>query len=249
MNVSKSKDYRVGFQVDSWDLERLTQLLGGNERITGLAVEMSDGSSYQLENVGELESVKNAPERRIRAITIDSTPPAFSFGEDNPPRLVLVTVREGTSSTVRYHVSGPLRVVDRLTRELEDWVTSLRPWYGSLAVMDRSRFFLWSAAVVGALALFVLALYLTLGRTIGIAEASAPAQLTSLAAAGGLLTVTAVAAILNVRRRRFLPVAQFHFGRSKETSERLDRRRVRLLRTSIGAIIVAVGASIVAAFL
>jgi hypothetical protein len=249
MNVSRSKDYRVGFRIDSWDLERLAQLLGGDELVTGLIVEMGDGSSYQLKNVGELQGVDNVPGRRIQAVTMESTPPAFTFSEDNPARLALVTVRDGGCDTVRYHVSGPSRVVDRLAQELDDWVISLAPWYSSLAAMDRVRFFLWSAAIVGALALLVLALYLTLGGTVSLADTWTPGRLAWLTAAGGLLTVAAVALFLNVRRDRLLPVAEFHLGHDKAGSERLNRRRARLLRASIGAAVVALGGSIVGAFL
>ena len=249
MNVSKSKDFRVGIRVDTWDIERLVQLLGGDELVTGIAVEMGDGSNYRLEHVGELEGIDNAPERCIRVITIESTPPAFLFGEDNPSRLALVTVREGPSDTVRYHVSGSLRAVDGLTCELDDWVTSLRPWYSSLAVMDRSRFIGWSAAVVGALALLVHALYLILGGGTDITATWTPGRLIWLAAAAGLLTVAALAVDLNVRRHRLLPAAQFRIGKAAETSKRLDRQRAWLLRASVGAAIVAVGGSILGAFL
>ncbi len=235
MHVSKSKDCRVGFRIDSWDLERLAGLLGGDELVTGVAVEMGDGSSYQLKDLGELQSVDNAPARPFR--------------EDNPTRLALVTIRDGASDTIRYHVSGPLRAVDSLARELDEWVASLRPWYSSIAVMDRSRFFLWSAAVVGALSTIVLALYLALAGSISIFGAPAPGRLAWLPTAGGLLVVAAVAVILNVRRHRLLPVAQFRIGQGTEISDRLERRRTRLLRAGVGAAVLTLGASILGVFL
>ena len=249
MHVSKSKDCRVGFRIDSWDLERLAGLLGGDELVTGVTVEMGDGSSYQLEDVGELQGVENAPARPIQAITVESAPPAFMFREDNPPRLALVTVRDGASDTVRYHVSGPLRTVDSLTRELDEWVTSLRPWYGSLAAMDRSRFFLWSAAIVGALSTLVLTLYLALAGSISVFGAPTAGRLAWLPTAGGLFAVAAVAVILNLRRHRLLPVAQFRIGQGAEISDRLDRRRTRLLRAGVGAAVLTLGASIFGVFL
>ena len=249
MHVNKSKDCRVGFRIDSWDLERLAGLLGGDELVTGLAVEMGDGSSYQLKDVGELQSVDNAPARPIRAITMESAPPAFMFREDNPPRLALVTVRDGACDTVRYHVSGPLRAVDSLARELDEWVASLHPWYSSIAVMDRSRFFLWSAAIVGALSTLVLALYLALAGSISVFGAPTAGRLAWLPTAGGLLAVAAVAVILNLRRHRLLPVAQFRIGQGAEISDRLDRRRTRLLRAGVGAAVLTLGASIFGVFL
>jgi hypothetical protein len=249
MHVSKSKDCRVSFRIDSWDLERLGGLLGGDELLTGVTVEMGDGSSYQLKDLGELEGVDNAPARPIRAITMESAPPAFMFREDHPPRLALVSVRDGASDTIRYHVSGPLRAVDSLARELDEWVTSLRPWYGSIAVMDGSRFFLWSSAIVGALALLVLVLYLALAGSINAFAAPAPRPLAWLPTAGGLLAVTAVAVIMNLRRHRLLPVAQFRIGQGTEHSDRLDRRRTRLLRAGVGAAALTLGASIFGVFL
>ncbi|MDT8437048.1 MAG: hypothetical protein RRA92_09875 [Gemmatimonadota bacterium] len=249
MYVSRSKDFRVGCRIGSWDLERLTQLLGGADLISGLSVEMTDGSRYQLESAGELQEIENRPGRQVGAITIESAPPAFVFTETNPARLALVTVRNGVSDTIRYHVSGPARVVDRLARELDEWVTSLRPWYSSLAVMERPRFFLWSTAVVGTLALLVLAVYLTLGGTTGAFGASLPGRLARLAAAGGLAVVTATAAFLNVRLRRWLPPAEFHIGQGAANAKRLERRRLRLLRASVGAAVVAAAGSVAGAFL
>lgn len=249
MDAIRSKDYRVGFRISFWDLERLAQLLGGEELVTCVAIEMTDGSSRVLEHVGEFKDVDNTPGRRIRAVSLESAPPAFFFSEDSPPRLALVTVRDGAADTVRYHVSGSPRVVDRLTRELDDWVTSIRPWYSSLAVMDRSRFFVASVATVGALAFLVLALYLTLGGTTVVAKALTPGFLLRFAAAGGLLTVAAGAALLNVRRGRFLPFAEFHVGQGERSTERLARQRRWLIRAAIVAAVVAVSGSIAGAFL
>lgn len=249
MNVSRSKDCRIGFRIAPWDLERLAQLLGGDELVTGIRVEMADGSCYQLENVGEFQSVNHVPGRRIRAVTMESAPPAFLFSEDHPARLALVTIQEGAGDTIRYHVSGPAQAADSLARDLDDWVRSVSPWYGTLAVMDRPRFFLWSVAIVGALALLVLTLYLTLGGAGSLADTWTPGRFASLAAASGLLTVAAMALALNLRRHRLLPVAEFHVGREEEKAAWLDRRRARLLRASVGAAIVAVGGSVLGAFL
>lgn len=249
MNVSRSKDYMIGFRIDAWDLERLAQLLGGNELVTGLVVEMVDGSNYQLEHVAELQDIKNVQERRIKAVTMESSPPAFLGSDDKSARLALVTVREGASDTVRYHVSGSERIVDRLSRELDDWVASLRPWYSSLAVMDGPRFLMWSVALVGTLALLVSALHLALGASLGVSETWAPGGLASIVTVAGLLTTAAVAAILNVYRHRLLPAVDFRIGQDAETAERLDRRRTRLLSASFGAAIVAIGGSIFGAFL
>lgn len=249
MTVSKSKEYRVGIRVDTWDIERLVQVLGGDERVTGLALELGDGSTQRIENAAELAGIENAPERRIRAITAESTPPAFLFNEGGPSRLALVTVREGQGDTIRYHVSGSLRAVNDLSREVDDWVTSLRPWYGSIAVMDRSRLVGWSALVVGALAMLVHALYLTLDSGIDLTGAMTPGRSSWLVAAAGLLTVAVLAVILNLSRDRLLPTAQFRVGRAVETSARLDRQRAWFLRASVFAAAVALGGSILGAFL
>ena len=249
MHVSKSNNCRVGFRIDSWDLERLAGLLGGDELVTGVTVEMGDGSSYQLEDVGELQGVKNAPARPIQAITVESAPPAFVFREDNPPRLALVTVRDGASDTVRYHVSGPLRTVDSLTRELDEWVTSLRPWYSSLAAMDRAGFFLWSTAIVGAMSALVLVLSLSVAGSINVFAGPTAEPFTWLPTAGGLLAMAGISAILNLRRHRLLPVAQFRIGQGAESSDRLDRGRTRLLRAGVAAVVLTLGASIFVVFL
>jgi hypothetical protein len=249
MHVSKSKDCRVGFRIDAWDLERLAGLLGGDELVTGVAVEMGDGSSYQLKDVGELKGVDNAPARPIQAITIESAPQTFMFREDNPPRLALVTVRDGTSDTVRYHVSGPLRAVDSLTRELDEWVASLRPWYGILAAMDRAGFFLWSTAIVGATAALVLGFSLSVAGSIDVFVGPTPGPYTWLPTAGGLFAMAGISVILNLRRHRLLPVAQFRIGQGAEDSDRLDRRRTRLLRAGVGAVVLTLGASIFGVFL
>lgn len=249
MNVSRSKEFRIGFRLDSWDLERLAQLLGGDELVTGLCVEMADGSSYQLEHVAELQDIKNTRERRITAVAMEKSSPAFLVDEDHAARLALVTVREGKSDTVRYHVSGAERKLDRLTRELDDWVASLRPWYSSLAVMERPRLFMWSVALVGTLALLVVALHLALGSSIAVPEAWAPGRFGSMATAGGLLTLAAVAATLNVRQQRIFPAAEFRIGQNEEALRRRDRRRTRLLGASVAGAVAALGGSIAGAFL
>ena len=44
MQIVKSREYRTGFQVGPWDMERLVQHLGGDESVTRVAVELGDGS-------------------------------------------------------------------------------------------------------------------------------------------------------------------------------------------------------------
>lgn len=249
MTISKSKECRVGIRVDTWDIERLAQVLGGDERVTGLAIEMGDGSTCRIDTAAELAGIENTPARRIRAITAESTPPAFLFNEEKPSRMALITVREGPGDTIRYHVSGSLRAVNELSRELDDWVTSLRPWYSSIAVMDRCRLMGWSATLVGALALLVHALYLGLTGSTGITAALVPGRLSWLVASAGLLLVVTLAVILNLRRDRLLPATQFRIGKGAETSARLDRQRAWVLRAGVLGAAAAVGGSILGAFL
>jgi hypothetical protein len=249
MTASKSRECRVGIRVDTWDVERLAQVLGGDELVTGLAVELTDGSTCRIENATELESIENARGRRIRAIVVESTPPAFLFNEEGTSRLALVTIREGPGDTIRYYVTGSVRAVNDLSRELDDWVASLQPRYGSIAVMDRSRLLGWSAAVVAAVALMAHALYLGVGGGTEFATGMTPARLPWLTTAAGLLTVAALAVVLNVGRDRLMPAAQFRIGKGVETSARLDRRRAWLLRAGVLAAAVAMGGSVLGVFL
>jgi hypothetical protein len=249
MNVSRSKQFRAGFRLESWDLERLAHILGGDEMVTCISVEMADGTSYQLEHVAELKEIRNTSKRRITAVTMESSSTAFPVGNDHVVRIALVTIREGRSDTVRYHVSGTERKVDRLTRELDDWVASLSPWYSSLAVMNRVHFFLWTVAVVGTLALVSLVLHFALGSLAGISEAWPPGRLSSIATAVGLLSVALVGATLNLRQHRIFPAAEFRIGQNAEALKRSDRGRTRLLRASVGAAVVALGGSIAGVFL
>lgn len=115
--------------------------------------------------------------------------------------------------------------------------------------MDRSRFLLWSTAMVGALATLVLVLYLAVAGSINVFVAPTPGRLAWLPTAGGLLAVAAFAVILNLHRHRLLPVAQFRIGQGAEDSDRLDRRRIRLLRAGGGAAALTLGASIFGMFL
>ena len=248
MRISKSRECRVGIRVDSWDVERLAQILGGDELVTGLTVDLADGSTCRIRNATELQSIDNAPERRIRAITAESTPPAFQFNEEGASRFALVTMREGPGETIRYHVSGSLRAVDDLSRELDDWVASLRPRYGSIAVMDRPRLLGWSAAVVAAIALLVHAVYFAAGGGTLVTASITQVRFPWVAAATGLLTVAALAVILNLSRDRLLPAAQFRIGRGVELTARLDRRVTWLFGTGLLAASVAVGGSILGAF-
>ena len=87
MQIVKSREYRTGFRVEPWDIERLVQHLGGDENVTRIAVEFGDGSSLTVPHAGALANVPNLPSRPITSVWIESAPPAFLSPQESLSRL------------------------------------------------------------------------------------------------------------------------------------------------------------------
>lgn len=228
MHTIRAREYRRGFRVDSWDIERLVDLLGGDEKIRSIVVEFGDGSSTTLQHAGELAELPNPASRSIRKIWFESHPPAFLVQSDDTPRLTIVELRDGGPYGISAHVSGEEKAVRDLSLALEGWADSVSPWYGRLACLDRSLLMCGALVLVGAVASVGLLLGLLVAGTgpieawRSLATVSASAR---VAAGVSLALLAGVLARVGLRPERYFPRAQFRFGQGEERCRRADRRR------------------------
>lgn len=244
MQIVKSREYRTGFRVELWDLERLVQHLGGDEKITGVAVDLGDGSSLTVPHVGALAGVPNPQGRPITSVSIESAPPAFTANEESPSRLAIVRLRDRGAYGLSFHVSGDERVVRDLAGKIEDWVDSISPWYGRLAFTNRAGLLFGGLLALGSLA------GITLGASAilqGLLPDSLLSTLSPLAFGARLVTAVCLGLLalgtlwFAARPRALFPIAQFRFGEGEVRSSRSDRRRALVFRLS--GIVVAAGAT------
>jgi hypothetical protein len=248
MQTVRSREHAGGFRLGSWDVERLVQALGGDEKVTHVAVELSDGTTLQLTHAGEIVDIANADARAIVGLSVESAPAAFLATTDDPSRLVLVRLLDRTWGPVSWYVSGDERAVQRLSRSLADWVASVTPWYGRIATAPRVALAVGSLLVLALLAVVALALYLIAGGDPRATVSATPVGLAAVrgAASGALLLLAATAVVANLRRDRMFPVAQFLVGAGDERERRFARRRRWLLGAGGVAAILAAAGSVVA---
>lgn len=248
MQTVRSRDHAAGFRLGPWDVERLVQLLGGDERITHVAVELSDGTTLDLAHAGEVLELPNAKGRTILGLSVESAPPPFLAAGDDSSRLALVRLRDRAWGPVSWYVSGDERAVHRLSGALEDWVASVTPWYGRIATLPRAVLALGSLVVLSLLTVVALALYLIAGGDAGAPGVAAPVGVPALrsAAVGALLLLAAAASVCNVRRDRLFPVAAFLVGRGSERERRAARLRRWVLGAGSVAAVLAAAGSVVA---
>ena len=244
MQIVKSREYRTGFRVEPWDIERLVQHLGGDENVTRVAVELGDGSSLTVPHAGALSSVPNLPARPITSVWIESAPPAFIASEESPSRLAIVQLRDRGSFGLSIHVSGDERAVRDLAANLEDWAGSISPWFGRLAFMDSPGLLFRGLLALGCLVGITLGGSTILRGILPGSLLSVPASValgTRLVALGCLALLALLTLWAGMHPRSLFPVAQFRFGDGESRSNRSDRRRNLVLRWS--GVVAAVGAT------
>ena len=244
MQIVKSREYRTGFRVELWDLERLVQHLGGDEQVTCVAVELGDGSSFTVPHVGALAGVPNLPARPITSVSIESAPPAFTATEESPSRLAIVRLRDRGAYGLSFHVSGDERVVRDLAGKIEDWVDSISPWYGRLAFTNTAGLLFGGLLALGSLAGITLGASAILqellpGSLLGTLSSFAFGARLVTAACLGLLALGTI--WFATRPKTLSPIAQFRFGEGEARSNRSDRRRALVFRLS--GMVVAAGAT------
>lgn len=252
MQIVKSREYRTGFRVGPWDMERLVQHLGGDESVTRVAVELGDGSTMTVPHAGALSSVPNLPGRPITTVWLESAPAAFLASEESPSRLAIVQLRDSGSFGLSYHVSGDERAVRDLAAKLEDWVDSVTPWFGRLAFMDPPGLFLRGTLAIGCLAGFTLGLSAALRGLLSRPAISAPG---GLAVGADILAIGCMALLasgilwVSVRPHWLFPVAQIRFGDGESRCNRSDRLRNLVFRWSGVVAVAAVTGSMLAGLL
>ena len=253
MHTIRAREYRRAFRVDSWDIERLVDLLGGDEKIRSIVVEFGDGSSTTLQHAGELTELPNPASRPIRRIWFESLPPAFLVQSDETPRLTILELRDGEGYGVASHVSGEEKAVRNLSLQLERWADSISPWYGSLAYLDPVPLACGAVLLLGTVVSLGVLFGLLLAG-VGPLEAwrSLPTVSVSarVSAGVGIALLAGAATRIGLSRERYFPRAQFRFGQGEERCRRADRRRGRAVGTAAAlALITTLAATIASAAL
>ena len=252
MQIVKSREYRTGFRVEAWDIERLVEHLGGDESVTRVAVELGDGSSLTVPHAGALAGIPNLPARPITAVWLESAPPAFLSSGESPSRLAIVQLRDRGSFGLSFHVSGEERVVRDLAAKIEDWADSVTPWFGRLAFMDPPGLLLRGMLALGCMAGVTLGLSAALQGILPGPAISAPGGIAvgaRLLAIGGLVLLALGTLWVCVRPHSIFPIAQIRLGEGESRCNRSDRLRNLVLRWSGAVAVVAVTGSVVAGLL
>lgn len=252
MNIVKSREYRTGFRVEPWDIERLIQHLGGDDNITRIGVELGDGSSLTVPHAAALADVPNLPSRPITSVCIESAPPAFIASEESPARLAIVQLRSRGSSGLSYYLSGDERTVRELAVNIEDWVDTVTPWFGRLAFMDRPGLLLRGLFALSCTTVIAVGLSAGLRGLLPGPLLSAPEALVlgvRLLPVACLVVLALGIAWVGMRPRSVFPAAQIRFGDGESRSDRSDRRRNLVLRLSGLVALVAVTGSMLAGLL
>ena len=235
MQIVKSREYRTGFRVESWDIERLVQHLGGDEGVTRVAVQLGDGSSLTVPHTGALAGIPNPPSRPITTVCLESAPPAFLASAESPSRLAIVQLRDRGSFGLSYHVSGDERTVRDLTEKIEDWVESVTPWFGRLAFMDPPGLLLRGGLALGGMAGLTFGSYAALQGIFPAPVINAPGSFAvgaRLLAIGCTIVLAAGTLWVCVRPRSLFPMAQIRLGEGADRCGRSDRLRRMVLRWS-----------------
>ncbi len=252
VQIVKSRVYRTGYRVEPWDMERLVQDLGGDDQVTRISVDLGDGSSLTVPNIGELARIPNAPSRPITGICIESAPPPFLATDEAPARLAILQLRDGGSFGLSYHVSGDERAVRELTQKIEDWVDTVTPWFGRLAYMDRPGLLIRGLLALGCAAMVSLGLSSTVQGLLPGLEMTGSGTIgfgSRMLAIACLVLLLAGTLVVSVRPDWLFPRAQIRFSEGETRGERSDRRRKRILRWSGAVVLLGVVGSVVSGLL
>jgi hypothetical protein len=246
MRIVRAKEYRTGFVVDAWDLERLVQALGGDGRLTRITAELGDGTSATLDATAEAVELPVGRGRAVRTVTVESLPPTFAASDPETPTLVVLHLRDAAHASVAWHVSGEEKAVFETSRQIEDWVDSVRPWYGRLAGLDRPALALrvgLGAAIVAAFGTAVGLAARGLPARFGLVPLPAFALTARIGALVALLLLLGLSAALVIRPRSFFPVAVFSFGRDA-AAQGAEVRHAKLVRFGLATAAVVLWAGV-----
>lgn len=248
MKTVKHVERRRAFVLETSDLERLVLLLGGDEALSHISVEFSDGSTGTFDHVAEVGEIRNVEGKRIEAVTVECAEQALAWqAKDSPPRYVWVRLRVGLGDTVCWHISGAERDVLSLAGELDEWAGSLVPWYSPLAVLDGVSLTFLSLVAAAAVAVLSLVLQASVpdvlapGPRLELGVGSLAARLLPLLPVA--LPLGAAAILIGARHRLF-PAATFAIGVEAARDRRAEswRRSVAWATAACGGLALAAGA-------
>jgi hypothetical protein len=128
MRAVKQRGLRTAFVVGIEDLKRADQILAsaGPRRYS---VGLADGTELTASSLDELDQLEHFNVRQIRRIEI-----ATEWREILRGSLTLQRDRKQPSLT--YSLIGEERSVAGVAHALDDWMSSVRTWYGRLATSD-----------------------------------------------------------------------------------------------------------------
>lgn len=120
--VSKKKEMKFGLIIDERKLNEIDGIMKKISDNVSYEVECTDDTSIEFGTLNDLINFPNHSHKQIKRLEI-------SNGWNKECR-VAINLRNSDYSPIDYRVSGEEREVDFHSRKIEDFLSSLKPWYG-----------------------------------------------------------------------------------------------------------------------
>jgi hypothetical protein len=226
MKVTKNKDTRLGFVVDSSALEELGRILDSANNEKEISVYLADGTSYEYNNIKDVLNLPNSKNRPIKKISFKTR---FQEG-----MWALITLHGDTPfDTISYYLTGDEdKDVLYLADTIDEWICSIKPWYSQIATVNSFSFVsIWILAVYSVM----LIMWVELATLKDFLERGMMPVPTP---SGTVILVVIVILAYTIRSKMF-PVSTFAIGNGLQRHNRIETWR-KVFRAVILAIIVGV---------
>lgn len=120
MEITKSRDFRIAFLINERKLRELDSIIRKNSTHVEYNVDCIDGRSMVFTSIDELINYPNRKEKQISRIEITNT------YKDS------VRFRVSLGSMISYRVVADEEKIDFYSSQIEDFIFSLKQWYGFL---------------------------------------------------------------------------------------------------------------------
>lgn len=219
MKTVKDIELRAGFWLERCAIDRLMTAMQRRGLVGAMHIRCSDHSRIEIESLTELYDFPNASSRQITDIEITGTGEALHLN-------LTFSVEYPRDTLIRGSIRGDDRDVVALSRDLDEFLESVRPGY--------SRYFLFSPTVGNLLSWAILAAVIcglvgsdTAGLRLStfLLGSEAQAAQFSRLTVGAAIVLTLVSVSYDQIRKLFFPVAVFAIGAGKARAERTARIR------------------------
>lgn len=235
MDISQIKSFRRAFIVGDKDLASLLGLIHADSGAS-LKIYLADGTVYPEASMEQFTQLANSGGKRI--VTID-------FSMRTSGCRASVELRDWSSDdTIQIYASGDEKEVLWVITRVNEWLTTITPWYHRIATIDFVESLFLSLVVIYVV---VVPLAVIVLLTRGLGTLTSPSQ-----DRGGSLLIQllwfallAFAGLLNFARSYVFPVAIFDIGGGMRRRKFAER-----LRTVFGlSFLAAVLSSVLAAWI